>query len=106
MQDVKGRYCRACLRSNDTVSRYGGDEFVILLSEIKDTNGAVTTVQKIAASVETVHRIGSHELQVTASIGISICPDHGQTGEVLLNKADSAMYRAKSGKGTRYEFAA
>ena len=94
----------ACLRSNDTVSRHGGDEFVIILREIKDTNGAAKTVQKIAASVETVHRIGPHELQVTASIGISIYPDHGQTGEVLVNKADAAMYRAK-GDNTKYQFA-
>ena len=95
-----------CLRSSDTVSRYGEDEFVDLLNEIKDTSHAAMAVQRIAASVETVHRIGPHELQVTASIGISICPDHGQTGEVLLNKADAAMYRAKSGRGTKYEFAA
>ena len=95
----------ACLRSIDTVSRHGGDEFVILLPEIEDTNGAATTVQKLAASIETVHRIGPHELQVTASIGISICPDHGQTAEMLLTKADAAMYRAKSGRGSKCEFA-
>lgn len=95
----------ACLRSNDTVSRHGGDEFVILLSEIKDTSDAAKAVQKIVAAIETVHRIGPHNLQVTASIGISIYPDHGEIGEVLLNKADAAMYRAKSGQGTKYQLA-
>ena len=96
----------ACLRSNDTVSRYGGDEFVIILPGIKDSNGAATAVRKMTASLETVHRIGPHELQVTASIGISIYPDHGETGEVLVSKADAAMYRAKSDKGgTKFQFA-
>jgi len=95
----------ACLRSNDTVSRHGGDEFVILLPEIRDINTASRAVQKIAAFVGAVHKIGEHELQVRASIGISVYPDHGQSKEVLLNKADAAMYRAKIGGGNRYEFA-
>jgi diguanylate cyclase (GGDEF)-like protein/PAS domain S-box-containing protein len=96
----------AGLRGNDTVSRHGGDEFVILLTEIKDTSHAAMAVQRIAASLETVHRIGPHDVLVTASIGISIYPDHGETGEVLLNKADAAMYRAKNDEGTKYQFAA
>ena len=95
----------ACLRSIDTVSRHGGDEFVILLSEINHTSDTAKAVQKIAASIETVHRVGPHDLKVTTSIGISIYPDHGLTGEGLVNKADAAMYRAKSGLGTKYEFA-
>jgi diguanylate cyclase (GGDEF)-like protein len=96
----------AGLRTSDTVSRHGGDEFVILLSEIKDTSDAIQAVQKIVASIETTHRIGPHELQATASIGISVYPDHGLTGEVLLNEADAAMYRAKGERGTKYQFAA
>jgi len=96
----------ACLRGNDTVSRHGGDEFVIVLSEIRDTSHAAKAAQKIVASIETVHRIGPHELQVTASMGISIYPDHGLTGEVLLNKADAAMYQAKRSRSTNYQFAA
>ena len=95
----------ACLRNNDTVSRHGGDEFVILLPGIKDTSGAIRKIQKIAASAENVHRIGPHDLQVTTSMGISMYPEHGQTAEVLLTKADAAMYRAKSGRGTKCEFA-
>jgi len=93
-----------CLRSSDTVSRYGGDEFVILLPEIKGTGDAATAVQKIATSIEAAHRIGLHDLRVSASMGISIYPDHGKTEEVLLNNADAAMYRAKSGGGPKFEF--
>ena len=95
----------ACLRGNDTVSRHGGDEFVILLPELNDITGAIKKVKKIAASLETVHRIGPHDLQVTASMGISMYPEDGQTAEVLLSKADAAMYRAKSGRSTKREFA-
>jgi diguanylate cyclase (GGDEF)-like protein/PAS domain S-box-containing protein len=94
-----------CLRSSDTVSRYGGDEFVLLLPEVKQGSDAASAVQKITTSIETVHRIGTHELRVTASMGIGIYPDHGKTGEVLLSKADAAMYRAKSRSDIKYEFA-
>jgi len=92
------------LRSTDTVSRHGGDEFVISLSEINDANDAARTALKVLAAVETAHRIGPHTVQVSVSIGISIYPDHGQDAEVLLQKADAAMYRAKNDHGMKYQF--
>jgi diguanylate cyclase (GGDEF)-like protein/PAS domain S-box-containing protein len=93
-----------CLRSTDTVSRHGGDEFVILLSEIEDAKDAAKIAQKLLAALEPPHMIGESDLQVTVSIGISIYPDHGQVGEVLIHKADAAMYQAKKDHGAAYRF--
>jgi diguanylate cyclase (GGDEF)-like protein len=92
------------LRSTDTVSRHGGDEFVILLSEIHDANDAAKTALKVLAAVETAHRIGPHTVQVSVSIGISIYPDHGQDAKVLLQRADAAMYRVKNDRDMKYQF--
>jgi diguanylate cyclase (GGDEF)-like protein/PAS domain S-box-containing protein len=94
----------ATLRSTDTVSRHGGDEFVILLSEIHDANDAAKTALKVLAAVETAHRIGPHTVQVSVSIGISIYPDHGQDAKVLLQRADAAMYRVKNDRDMKYQF--
>ena len=59
-------------------------------------------LQKLLAALEPAHGIGERDLQVTASIGISIYPDQGQAGEILIHKADAAMYQAKKDRGTSY----
>lgn len=104
LKSVAGRLVN-CLRSTDTVTRYGGDEFVILLPEIAHVSDAARVAQKLFAELERVHTIGECELQVKASIGISIYPDHGQVGELLMHKADTAMYHAKKKGGPKYQFA-
>ena len=90
------------LRHTDTVSRQGGDEFVILLPEIEGTNHAVLVAEKVLAVLATPHVVGGHELHVTASIGISIYPDHGEDAEGLVHRADVAMYEAKKSGGSSY----
>jgi diguanylate cyclase (GGDEF)-like protein/PAS domain S-box-containing protein len=94
-----------CVRASDTVSRQGGDEFVILLSEL--TNGVDATIcaDKILETLRAPHRIDEHDVNVTASIGIVIYPDDGADFETLMKHADFAMYHAKdNGRNNRQFF--
>jgi diguanylate cyclase (GGDEF)-like protein len=88
-----------CLRSSvrdfDTVSRHGGDEFLILLTEVSQASDAVRVADKVIAALGTPHRVGDHVVRLTASIGISIYPDDGEETNRLIDRADAAMYLAK-----------
>jgi diguanylate cyclase (GGDEF)-like protein len=84
-----------CVRSSDTVSRQGGDEFVVLLADIVRIKDAVACAEKILAALEAPYRIGEHELRLTASIGVAIFPDDAAEADALLKCADTAMYQAK-----------
>jgi diguanylate cyclase (GGDEF)-like protein/PAS domain S-box-containing protein len=84
-----------CVRASDTVSRHGGDEFVVLLSEIENSNGALTTAKKLLDAVAVPHLIDDEYLRVTASIGVSVYPEHGLDAFTLFYNADVAMYEAK-----------
>jgi diguanylate cyclase (GGDEF)-like protein/PAS domain S-box-containing protein len=95
----------ACVRASDTVSRQGGDEFVILLSEVTHAQHATVCADKILEALRSPHRIDQHDLYVTASIGIGTYPDDGTDAETLLKHADFAMYHAKeSGRNNRQFF--
>ncbi len=83
------------IRASDTVSRLGGDEFTILLNETSSSEAVFGVARKILHSIARRFRVDSHELFITASIGISIFPTDGEDVETLLKCADSAMYRAK-----------
>jgi len=83
------------VREADTVSRHGGDEFLILLGEISDVADAVRIADKIVNALSTPNARDESALSVTASIGISIYPEHGQDAETLIERADAAMYHAK-----------
>jgi diguanylate cyclase (GGDEF)-like protein len=85
----------AAVREADTVSRYGGDEFVILLSEVSKPADAETIAGKLIAAIAEPCRVGGHALQLSVSIGISLYPDDGDDIALLIRKADNAMYRAK-----------
>jgi diguanylate cyclase (GGDEF)-like protein/PAS domain S-box-containing protein len=84
-----------CVRSTDTVSRQGGDEFVVLLADIVHIKDAVACAEKLLGALVAPYRIGEHELRVSASIGVAIFPDDAQEAEALLRCADFAMYQAK-----------
>ncbi|HWU84417.1 MAG TPA: diguanylate cyclase [Rhodocyclaceae bacterium] len=84
-----------CVRTTDTVARQGGDEFVVLLSEIETRRDAANVAEKILESFTLPHAIDTHTLHVTLSIGISLYPDDGTTADLLLHNADVAMYGAK-----------
>ncbi len=91
---------RGAVRDVDTVSRHGGDEFLVLLSEVAQPSDPAVIAAKLRAAVHLPYRVGEHELQLTASIGIALYPDDGDNGQALINHADAAMYRAKrQGRG-------
>ncbi len=92
------------IRGNDTVSRQGGDEFVLLLADVDRAEAAATTAARILRDVARVHRIEHHEIHVTTSIGVSIYPDDGVDAETLIMNADTAMYAAKESGRDSYRF--
>jgi diguanylate cyclase (GGDEF)-like protein/PAS domain S-box-containing protein len=87
-----------CIRNSDTVSRQGGDEFIVLLSEVNRAEDAELIAEKIRLAVMVPYTIDSHYLHLTASIGVSVYPDDGEDATALIQYADTAMYHAK-GKG-------
>jgi len=94
-----------CVRSSDTVSRYGGDEFVVLLSEVAHSQDAALSAGKILASLRAAHRIEHQELSVTVSMGIAVFPDDGTDAAMLLKNADTALLNAKVlGRGNHQFF--
>jgi len=93
-----------CARSVDTVSRQGGDEFVVLLSELTHPRAASIMAARMLHAVAEPHLVGQHELHVTASIGVSVFPDDGLNAETLIKNADTAMYQAKESGRRRYQF--
>ncbi len=83
------------LRKSDTVSRMGGDEFVLLLPSVGSYENAVVTAAKIVTAFREPFFCNDHTLNVTASIGIADFPEDGEDAETLLKKADIALYRVK-----------
>ena len=103
LQSVSNRLL-ANVRRSDTVSRQGGDEFVILLSEIAYPEDAATSAAKILVSLSAPHSIGGQDLHVDGSIGISVYPEDGEDAETLINHADTAMYHAKEKGRNNFQF--
>lgn len=90
-----GKRILPCIRQSDTVSRYGGDEFVVLLSEINRAEDAAVIAEKIRLAVMEPYTIDSHYLHLTTSIGVSVYPNDGKDALTLIKYADTAMYHAK-----------
>jgi diguanylate cyclase (GGDEF)-like protein/PAS domain S-box-containing protein len=93
-----------CVRGSDTVSRQGGDEFVVLLSEVEQSEDAAITARRMLQAVAEAHSIDHHDLHVTTSIGVSVFPDDGVDAETLIKNADTAMYQAKENGRQSYQF--
>lgn len=94
----------SCSREIDTVGRIGGDEFIIILGGLKDVSDADKFAHKVMKNLAEPHKIGDHELCITASIGISIYPDDDNDLDNLIKKADIAMYSAKRQGNNTYKF--
>ncbi|MDT8388019.1 MAG: sensor domain-containing diguanylate cyclase [Thiogranum sp.] len=87
------------MRQTDTVSRIGGDEFVICLEHLKSFADASAAAAKVIRALSEPHIVAGNELHITASVGISMYPDHGMDSDTLLRCADEAMYRSKDDGG-------
>ena len=85
-----------CVRKGDTLSRFGGDEFTLLLPEVRDWESAAQVAEKILASIRAPFKLDGHEIFVGASIGIAMFPSAGATMDALIKNADIAMYRVKN----------
>jgi diguanylate cyclase (GGDEF)-like protein/PAS domain S-box-containing protein len=99
-----GKRLVGCVRGSDTVSRQGGDEFVVLLSEEEDSEDASVTAKKMLRAVAEAHFIDEHDLHVTCSVGVSLYPDDGLNAETLIKNADTAMYQAKENGRQTYRY--
>ena len=93
-----------CVRSGDTVARQGGDDFVILLSELAKSEDATTAVRRVQEALAVPFKLGGHEIGVTCSIGISVYPKDGEDVPTLLRNAELAMYRAKDEGRDGFQF--
>jgi diguanylate cyclase (GGDEF)-like protein/PAS domain S-box-containing protein len=103
LQAVSARLL-GCVRTSDTVSRYGGDEFVILLADERHPQDAVLTAEKILHALSTPFLIDEQELYTSTSIGIGVFPLDGTDAVTLIKNADTAMYHAKERGRNNYQF--
>jgi diguanylate cyclase (GGDEF)-like protein/PAS domain S-box-containing protein len=92
------------VRNEDTVARFGGDEFTVLLEELQESKGAGIVAEKALNVLAEPFDLDGHEAYVSGSVGISLFPDDGQDVTTLLKNADSALYRAKEHGGSSYHF--
>jgi diguanylate cyclase (GGDEF)-like protein len=93
-----------CVRASDTVSRQGGDEFVVLLSEVSHSEDAAISARRMLQAVARPHSIDMHDLHITTSIGVSVYPDDGVDADTLIKNADTAMYQAKENGRQSFQF--
>ncbi len=103
LKELASRY-NVLLRAGDILARLGGDEFILLLNDIKDPKYAGPVAEKILKACAEPIKIESHEFFLTASVGISIYPNDGQSLEDLQKNADMAMYKAKKAGGGIYQY--
>lgn len=93
-----------CVRDTDTVSRQGGDEFLIMLPNLHESEASAPILVKLMDRLRDPYHIDGHELSTTASVGIAVYPDDGADFDTLQKKADMAMYRAKAVGRNTYHF--
>lgn len=95
---------RGHLREGDTLSRQGGDEFILILDDVKGREGAAQRAERIIAALDQPFQIGPHVLTTSVSIGIVMAPQDGDDFDVLMQKADTAMYVSKERARGTYSF--
>lgn len=92
-----------CVRETDTVCRQGGDEFLVLLSEVGGRADVERIAEKIIAAMEVAHRVLDSDIVVTFSIGLAVFPEDGTDSATIIHHADAAMYRAKARGRNNYQ---
>lgn len=103
IQEVSKRLLHT-LRKEDTISRNGGDEFVVVIKRMLSSNEAILIAQKLIENLTNIFEIDSHKIHIGASIGISVYPNDGSTALELIRNADTAMFSAKKNGGNRLQF--
>ncbi|MDH3526248.1 MAG: MASE1 domain-containing protein, partial [Gammaproteobacteria bacterium] len=103
LQQVAGRLVTS-VRDTDTVTRYGGDEFVIILEGVEAMVNVVSISERILYEIRKPFIIGGHERRISTSIGVSVYPEDGRGKHALIERADAAMYLAKHAGGNRFSF--
>jgi diguanylate cyclase (GGDEF)-like protein/PAS domain S-box-containing protein len=93
-----------CLRETDTIARWGGDEFTILLPMMHHSDDLAIVAERILHALKPEFILDGHHLHITTSIGIAVYPDHGESPDLLLRNADTALYRAKETGRNTYQF--
>ncbi|MFO7766102.1 MAG: EAL domain-containing protein [Pelovirga sp.] len=93
-----------CLRAEDTLCRFGGDEFALLLPDISSQDSSATVAKKILDEIRKPFIVDQHKLHLRASLGVAVYPTTGTTWEALLHNADVAMYHVKSSSRDNYSF--
>jgi diguanylate cyclase (GGDEF)-like protein len=101
---LAARRLQSAVRDSDTVSRHGGEEFLVLLPDISQAADAALIANKLLAALRAPGRAGEHRLQLSASIGITIYPEDAEDAQTLIDRADSAMYRSKRRSPGAFEF--
>lgn len=102
LQEIAQRVL-TCVRDVDTVARWGGDEFVILLPQIQRPTDGVMVAQRVLTALKPIFEIEDHFLHISSSIGIATYPEDGKDAETLLKNADAALYQAKAKGRNTYE---
>lgn len=95
---VVARRLESSVRDSDTVSRHGGDEFLVLLSELSNAADAAVIAATIVAAVAEPVFIADRMLMISASVGVAVYPEDGEDAMTLIARADEAMYRAKKSR--------
>jgi diguanylate cyclase (GGDEF)-like protein/PAS domain S-box-containing protein len=103
LQSVSNRLGN-CLRKGDTLARFGGDEFALVLPQIQSQDDAAIIAEKIINELKEPFEVDNHELYVTSSIGIGVYPEAGETMDALIQSADVAMYYIKERGKNGYQF--
>ena len=94
----------ACVRETDTVARHGGDEFTVVLTDVTDRNAVTTVATKMLDAMSRAFHLREQDAKIGCSIGIALYPKDGDRAEVLLERADAAMYSAKEAGKNTYAF--
>ncbi len=103
IQEVAKRLLHT-LRKEDTISRNGGDEFVVVIKRMQNSDEAILIAQKLIENLTNIFEIDSHKIHIGASIGISVYPNDGESAVELVRNADTAMFNAKKSGGNRLQF--